>query len=103
MELIGQSLIGAHRGSQQGKAFQAMNPQTGAALPPVVFDRDDKGVGRREAGDRRIDGQHPYLHLHRTDRGDVPERFLRDPGDSDGLDHAEHDRRHRRFHHRSCG
>jgi len=37
MELIGQSLIGAHRGSQQGKAFQALNPQSGEALPPVYY------------------------------------------------------------------
>ena len=37
MELIGQSLIGAHRGSRQGKGFQAMNPQTGAPLPPVYY------------------------------------------------------------------
>ena len=37
MELIGQSLIGAHRGTRQGKSFQAMNPQTGATLPPVYY------------------------------------------------------------------
>jgi alpha-ketoglutaric semialdehyde dehydrogenase len=37
MDLIGQSLIGAHRGSQQGQTFHAMNPQTGASLPRVYY------------------------------------------------------------------
>jgi NADP-dependent aldehyde dehydrogenase len=37
MELSGQSLIGGRRGSRDGKSFQAINPQTGAALEPAYF------------------------------------------------------------------
>ncbi|HET6170839.1 MAG TPA: aldehyde dehydrogenase (NADP(+)) [Terracidiphilus sp.] len=35
MELTGQSLIGGRRGSREGTGFEAMNPQTGAALDPI--------------------------------------------------------------------
>jgi NADP-dependent aldehyde dehydrogenase len=37
MTLSGQSLIGSRRGSQDGKSFQAANPQTGSALEPAYF------------------------------------------------------------------
>src|ERR1035438_9241240 len=37
MELSGQSLIGGHRGSRDGRSFVAANPQTGAALEPPYF------------------------------------------------------------------
>jgi 2,5-dioxopentanoate dehydrogenase len=35
MELTGQSFLGGRRGSPHGAGFQAINPQTGAPLPPV--------------------------------------------------------------------
>ncbi|MGB7546865.1 MAG: aldehyde dehydrogenase (NADP(+)) [Terracidiphilus sp.] len=35
MELTGQSFLGSRRGSRDGANFQALNPQTGAALPPL--------------------------------------------------------------------
>ena len=35
MELTGQSFLGSGRGAHGGAAFQAVNPQTGEALPPV--------------------------------------------------------------------
>ncbi len=35
MELTGQSFLGSRRGSREGESFQALNPQTGAALPPI--------------------------------------------------------------------
>ncbi len=35
MELNGQSFIGGRRGSSEGAGFQAMNPQSGAALDPI--------------------------------------------------------------------
>src|SRR5579863_7950192 len=34
MELTGQSFLGSHRGTPNGKGFQAANPQTGALLEP---------------------------------------------------------------------
>jgi NADP-dependent aldehyde dehydrogenase len=37
MELTGLSFIGGGRCSREGKAFQAANPQTGAALQPVFY------------------------------------------------------------------
>lgn len=37
MELTGQSFIGTRRGSRDGASFQALNPQTGAPLPPLFF------------------------------------------------------------------
>lgn len=35
MELTGQSFLGSRRGTRDGAGFQALNPQTGAALLPV--------------------------------------------------------------------
>lgn len=35
MELTGQSFLGNHRGSKQGKGFQGVNPQTASLLQPV--------------------------------------------------------------------
>lgn len=37
MELTGQSFLGDRRGAQQGKGFQAVNPQTGQSLLPVYY------------------------------------------------------------------
>jgi len=35
MELKGLSFLGTHRGSHSSSTFEALNPQTGAAIPPV--------------------------------------------------------------------
>src|ERR1039458_5427664 len=35
MELTGRSFIGGRRGSREGTSFQAVNPQSGAALDPI--------------------------------------------------------------------
>ena len=37
MELTGLSFISGSRGSREGKAFQALNPQTGQALDPLFY------------------------------------------------------------------
>ena len=54
---------------------------------------------RPDLGRRRLDRQHPDVHVHRPGGSELPRGLGDDDHDPVRLDSAEHDRRHRRLHH----